>query len=94
MEKLRSFIPVFIILLIVVVSVDSYVSSQIVFAKDKVTKPSMLNQSSFSSHDGTNHSQEYPDSILLPLSSKITATDLTSSFSNIIDTQIYTGLDK
>jgi hypothetical protein len=95
MEKLRFFIPVFIISLIVVVSVDSYVSSQIVFAKDKITKPSMLNQSSFSIYDGTNRSQEYPDSsILLPLSSKITATDLTSSFSNIIDTQIYTGLDR
>jgi hypothetical protein len=55
----------------------------------------MLNQSSLSSYDGANRSQEYPDpSILLPLSSKMTTTDLTSSFSNIIDTQIYTGLDK
>ena len=95
MEKLRFFISVFIISLIVVVSVDSSVSSQIVFAKDKVTKSSMLNQSSLSSYDGKNRSQEYPDSsILLPLSSKMTTTDLISSFSNIIDTQIYTGLDK
>ena len=95
MEKLRFFISVFIISLIVVVSVDSSVSYQIVFSKDKVTKSGMLNQSSLSSYDGTNRSQDYPDSsILLPLSSKMTTTDLTSSFSNIIDTQIYTGLDK
>jgi hypothetical protein len=95
MEKLRFFISVFIISLMVVVSVDSSVSSQIVFAKDKVTKSGMSNQSSLSSYDGTNRSQDYTDSsILLPLSSKMTTADLTSSFSNIIDTQIYTGLDK
>ena len=94
MEKLRFFISVLIISLIVVVYVESSVSSQIVFAKDKVAKSGILNQSSLSSYDDANRSQ-YPDpSILLPLSSKMTTTDLTSSFSNIIDTQIYTGLDK
>lgn len=95
MEKLRFFIAVFIFSLIVAVSVDSSVSSQIVLAKDKVTKSNMLNQSSLSIYDGIGRSEQYLDSsILLPLSSKITTTDLTSSFSNIIDTQIYTGLDK
>ena len=95
MEKLRFFISVFIVYLIVVVSVDSSVSSQIVLAKDKVTKSGMLNQSSLSSYDGIGRSEQSPDSsFLLPLSSKISTTDLTSSFSNIIDTQIYTGLDK
>ena len=95
MEKLRFFISVIIISLIVVVYVESSVSSQIVFAKDKVAKSGILNQSSLSSYDGTNRSQLYQDSsILLPLSSKMAITDLPSSFSNIIDTQIYTGLDK
>jgi hypothetical protein len=95
MEKLRFFISVFIISLIVVVSVGSSVSSQIALAKDKVTKSNILNQSSLSSYNGLGSSEQYSDpSILLPLSSKITTTDLTSSFSYIIDTQIYTGLDK
>lgn len=95
MEKLRFFISVFIISLIVVVCVGSSVSSQTALAKDKVTKSNILNQSSLSSYNGLGSSDQYSDpSILLPLSSKITTTDLTSSFSNIIDTQIYTGLDK
>jgi hypothetical protein len=80
--------------MIVVAVVDSYVLSQNVLAENTVKKSSTLNQFSLHSYDSMGNSEQpYQDSpILLPLSSKM-ASDLSSSFSNIIDTQIFAGLD-
>ncbi len=73
---------------------DSNVFSQIVLAKDAAKKSDVSNQFSLNSYDSIgNHEQPYADSsILLPFSSGI-ASDISSSFSNIIDTQIFAGLD-
>lgn len=94
MEKLTFIISLSLISLIIVVSIFS--SSPIVLAKTKVEKTSMLNQFSSHNHDpaASRHLTTYHDSpILLPLSSSGISTDLSSSFSNIINTQIFTGLN-
>ncbi len=96
MKKLTFFVSVCLIsmMVVVVVVVDSYVFSQIVLAKDKVKESPVLNQFSLHNYDSIGNSEQpYQDSsILLPLSSEI-ASDISSSFSNIIDTQIFAGLD-
>ncbi len=95
MKKLTFFVSICLISMMVVVVVDSYVFSKIVLAKDTVKKPTtILNQFSLHNYDSIgNPEQPYQDSsILLPLSSEI-ASDISSSFSNIIDTQIFAGLD-
>ncbi len=83
-----------LISMMVVAVADSNVFSQIVLAKDPVKKSDVSNQFSLHSYDSIgNPEQPYADSsILLPFSSGI-ATDIPSSFSNIIDTQIFAGLD-
>lgn len=93
MEKLTFFISLSLISLIIAVSI--FGSSPIVLSKTKVEKTSMLNQFSSHNHDPVGHHlTTYHDSpILLPLSSSGIATDLSSSFSNIINTQIFTGLN-
>jgi hypothetical protein len=80
--------------MIVVVVADSFVFSQIVLAKDAVTKSDTSNQFSFHSYDSIgNPGQPYQDSsILLPFSSDL-ASDISTSFSDIINRQIFTGLD-
>ncbi len=92
MKKLTFFVSVCLISILVVV--DSYVFSQIVLAKDTVKESPVLNQFSLHNYDSIGNSEQpYQDSsILLPLSSEI-ASDISSSFSNIIDTQIFAGLD-
>ncbi len=95
MKKLAFFISVCLIsMMAAVVVVDSYVFSQIVLAKEAIKKSDMSNQFSLHSYDSIgNPEQPYADSsILLPFSSGI-ASDISSSFSNIIDTQIFAGLD-
>ncbi len=94
MKKLTFFISVCLISMMVVAVADSNVFSQIVLAKDAVKKSDMSNQLSSHSYDSIgNPEQPYADSsILLPFSSGI-ASDIPSSFSNIIDTQIFAGLD-
>ncbi len=93
MGKLTFIISLSLISLIIVVSIFS--SSPIVLAKTKIEKTSMSNQFSSYNHDPVGrHLTTYHDSpILLPLSSAGIATDLSSSFSNIINTQIFTGLN-
>lgn len=93
MEKLTLFISLSLISLIIAVGI--FGSSPIVLAKTKVEKTSMLNQFSSHNHDPVGHHlTTYHDSpILLPLSSSGIAADLSSSFSNIINTQIFTGLN-
>ena len=93
MKKLTFFISVCLISMMVVAVADSNVFSQIVLAKD-AAKSDVSNQFSLHSYDSIgNPEQPYADSsILLPFSSGI-AGDISSSFSNIIDTQIFAGLD-
>ena len=94
MKKLTSFISAFLVSMMVVAVADSNVFSQIVLAKDAVKKPDVSNPVSLHNYDSIgNPEQPYADSsILLPFSSGI-ASDIPSSFSNIIDTQIFAGLD-
>ena len=94
MKKLTFFISVCLISMMVVAVADSNVFSQIVLAKD-AAKSDVSNQFSLHSYDSIgNPEQPYADSsILLPFSSGI-AGDISSSFSNIIDTQIFAGLDE
>ena len=94
MKKLTFFISVCLISMTVVAVADSNVFSQIVLAKDADKKADMSNQFSLQSYDSIgNPEQPYADSsILLPFSSGI-ANDIPSSFSNIIETQIFAGLD-
>jgi hypothetical protein len=94
MKKLTFFISVCLISMMVVAVADSNVFSQIVLAKDAAKKSDVSNQFSSHSYDSIgNPEQPYADSsILLPFSSGI-ASDIPSSFSNIIDTQIFAGLD-
>ncbi len=75
----------------------TFIFSPLVLAKNKIEKSSMLNQFSIPNHDSVtnDHPKSYQDSsILLPLTSSGITTDLTSSFSNIINTQIFTGLNE
>ena len=94
MKKLTFFISVCLVSMMVVAVADSNVFSQIVLAKDAVKKSDMSNQLSMHSYDSIGSpEQPYADSpMLLPFSSGI-ARDIPSSFSNIIDTQIFAGLD-
>jgi hypothetical protein len=94
MKKLTFFISVCLISMMVVAVADSNVFSQIVLAKDAAKKSDVSNQFSLHSYDSLgNPEQPYADSsILLPFSSGI-AGDISSSVSNIIDTQIFAGLD-
>jgi hypothetical protein len=95
MEKLTFFISLFLISSIIVMG--TFISSPLVLAKNKIEKSPLLNQFSIHNHDPINsdHPKFYQDSsILLPLTSSGITTDLTSSFSNIINTQIFTGLNK
>jgi hypothetical protein len=94
MKKLTFFISVCLISMMVVAVADSNVFSQIVLAKDAAKKSDASNPFSLHSYDSIgNPEQPYADSsILLPFSSGI-AGDISSSFSNIIDTQIFAGLD-
>ena len=97
MKKLTFFASACLIsmVVVVVVVVDSYVFSQIVLAKDTAKESTtMLNQFPSHNYDSIGNSEQpYQDSsILLPLSSEM-ASDISSSFSNIIDTQIFAGLD-
>lgn len=94
MKKLTFFISVCLISMMVVAVVDSNVFSQIVLAKDAAKKSDVSNQLPLQSYDSIGDPElPYADSsILLPFSSGI-ASDISSSFSNIIDTQIFAGLD-
>lgn len=94
MKKLTFFISVCLISTMVVAIVDSNVFSQIVLAKDAAKKSDVSNQLPSQSYDSIGDPElPYADSsILLPFSSGI-ASDISSSFSNIIDTQIFAGLD-
>ena len=94
MKKLTFFISVCLVSMMVVAVADSNVFSQIVLAKDAAKKSDASNQFSLHSYDSIgNPEKPYADSsILLPFSSGI-AGDISSSFSNIIDTQIFAGLD-
>jgi hypothetical protein len=95
MEKLTFFISLFLISLILIMG--TFISSPLVLAKSKIEKSPSLNQFSIPNHDPVNfgHPKSYQDSsILLPLTSSGITTDLTSSFSNIINTQIFTGLNE
>lgn len=99
MEKLTFIISLLLISLTIISS--NFISSQLVLAKNNVEKSGMLNHFSPINYDSVNggsgngHPKTYSDSlILLPFSAPRTTTDLTSSFANIIDTQIYTGLNK
>lgn len=94
MKKL-TFTCMFLIYIIVAFSV--FTTTSIVLAKDKIKKTSLTNYLPLNSynpiddHSNTRHGS----SIILPLStSGLTAADLTSSFSNIINMQIFTGLNK
>lgn len=94
MKKLTFFISVCLISMMVVAVADSNVFSQIVLAKDAAKKSDASNPFSLHSYDSIgNPEQTYADSsILLPFSPGI-AGDISSSFSHIIDTQIFAGLD-
>ena len=93
MKKL-SFTCMFLISLIIALSIFSPAS--FVLAKDKIKKASPSNYLPLDSYNPiADHSNTRQDpSIILPFSSSGLTTDLTSSFSNIINMQIFTGLNK
>jgi hypothetical protein len=95
MEKLTFFISLFLISLILIMG--TFISSPLVLAKNNIEKSSVLTQFSIPKHDPViiDHPKSYQDSsILLPFTSSGITADLTSSFSNIINTQIFTGLNE
>jgi len=98
MKKLMFIVTVILAFSAAVVFSGSSVFTQVVLAKGQLGHAALKNQTSLSDggNGGGHYGDRHPDSatILLPFSSEITTTDLTSSFSNIIDTQIYTGLGK
>ncbi len=86
-----------IFLISIIVALGIFTPASIVLAKDKIKKTSLagyLPLDSYNPIDDHSNSQ-HDSSIILPFSSSgITAADLTSSFSNIINMQIFTGLNK
>jgi hypothetical protein len=98
MEKLTFFISLLLISLTIVTS--TFTSSQIVLARNSIEKSNGLNHFSPNNYNplnGDDHPKSFHDGlILLPFSAPKTTADLTltSSFDNIINTQIYTGLNK
>ena len=93
MKKL-TFTCMFLISIIVALSIFSPTS--IVLAKDKIKKTSSANYIPIGSYnpidDHLNTRHDSP--MILPFSSSGLTADLTSSFSNIINLQIFTGLNK
>lgn len=71
-------------------------SCSIVLAKDEIEKLSISNHIPLHSYSYLEKNPKaYVDSpIILPFSSSGLSTDLTSSFSNIVNMQIFTGLNK
>jgi hypothetical protein len=94
MKKL-TFTCIFLISVIVALSI--FAPASIVLAKDNIKKTSTANYLPLSSYDPIDDhlSNTHRDaSIVLPFSSSGLTADLTSSFSNIINMQIFTGLNK
>ena len=87
------------ILLISVIITTAFSLSQFVFAKIPIKNLSNLNHfstiayNSISGNFNNNLKVSY-NSFLHPISVSGFTTELTSSFSNIISTQIYTGLNR
>jgi len=94
MKKLTFITSLFLISLIVALGI--FAPTSIVLAKDKIKKTSSVNYLPLDSYDPVDdHSNtRYDSSIILPFSSSALTADLTSSFSNIISMQIFTGLNK
>ena len=85
------------ILLISIIITTAISLSQFVFAKFTMKNLSNLNHFStmaFNSISGNNNLKVSYNSFLQPISVSGFTTELTSSFSNIISTQIYTGLNR
>ena len=93
MKKL-TFTCMFLVSLIIALSISS--PSSFVLAKDKIKKTSSANYLPLDSYNPIDdHSNTRHDSsIILPFSSSRLTADLTSSFTNIINMQIFTGLNK
>jgi hypothetical protein len=93
MKKL-TFTCMFLVSLIIALSIFSPAS--FVLAKDKIKKISSANYLPLDSYDPIDDLSKtgHGSSIILPFSSSGLTTDLTSSFSNIINMQIFTGLNK
>jgi hypothetical protein len=91
MKKL-AFICISLIPLLIVMSFFN--SYNIVLAKTSFEKP--FDRSSYHPYDSLdkNTKAQVDSPILLPFSSSGLSTDLTSSFSGIINMQIYTGLNR
>ncbi len=91
------------ILLISVIITTAFSLSQFVLAKTNIKNPSNLNHfstivyNSISNNNNNNNNNNLKvsyNSFLQPISVSGFTTELTSSFSNIISTQIYTGLNR
>ena len=93
MKKL-TFTCMFLISIVVALSIFSPTS--IVLAKDEIKKTSSVNYIPLDSYDpiGDHSNTRHDSSMILPFSSSGLTADLTSSFSNIINLQIFTGLNK
>jgi hypothetical protein len=93
MKKL-TFTCMFLVSLIIALSI--FTPASFVLAKDKIKKTSSASYLPLGSYNPMDdHSNTRHDSsIVLPFSSSGLTTDLTSSFSNIINMQIFTGLNK
>lgn len=92
MKKTLLILPI-VIIVVFVTLINNHTVSPYAFAKDK-HHPDFTNRNPFSgiSYDAMYKSNQYVDSFTpLPLSSKM-ADILTASFTNIIDTQINTGI--
>jgi hypothetical protein len=99
MEKFTFFLSLLLISLTLVT--NTFIFSQFVLAKNNVEKSNIPTHVSSNNYHhsvnggGDGNSKTFNDAlILLPFSAPRTTADLTSSFDHIINTQIYTGLNK
>jgi hypothetical protein len=80
-----------------IVALGIFAPASIVLAKDKIKKTTPVNYlplGSYNPIDDHLSNTRHASSIILPFSSPELTADLTSSFSNIINMQIFTGLNK
>ncbi len=91
-------ITVLSIILISAIITTAFSLSQFVLAKTNIENPSNSNHFSTITYNfipsNNNHLKVSYNSFLQPISVSGFTTELTSSFSNIISTQIYTGLNR
>lgn len=90
-------ITILSIILITAISTSVFSLSQFVLARTNLENPSNSNHFTTTAYNfipSNNNLKVSHNSFLQPISASGFTTELTSSFSNIISTQIYTGLNR